>query len=239
MAVQLDVLKKLQMLDLELYQLRQQQEQKPLALEEANAQVAEEEVKTKEVEERFIKLQVEHKEKEIELQACEDQVRKLQGQLFQLKTNKEYTTMQKEIGGTKADNSLLEENILEMLDAIDRVSDERTAQKKQYQEKQAWLEIEKKRIENELSVIEDKVNQLQKDRDQLVKEIDPESLTVYERVLSTREGVALVQITNESCGGCHRKLPPQVVNQVYLRADLVTCENCNRILYSDEHTVDA
>ena len=62
----------------------------------------------------------------------------------------------------------------------------------------------------------------------------PATLEVYERVLDIREGLALVPVLNDSCGGCHRRLPPQVINEVYLKAKLVTCENCNRILYFDE-----
>jgi hypothetical protein len=49
-----------------------------------------------------------------------------------------------------------------------------------------------------------------------------------------RDGLALVPLVSDACGGCHRRLPPQVINQVYLKADLVTCESCNRILYFDE-----
>ena len=47
--------------------------------------------------------------------------------------------------------------------------------------------------------------------------------------------LAMVPLVDEACGGCYRKLTPQVVNQVLLKSDLVMCENCNRILYSDEH----
>ena len=46
----------------------------------------------------------------------------------------------------------------------------------------------------------------------------------------------MVSVLNESCGGCHRRLPPQIVNEVYLNAAIVTCPSCNRILYDDAHS---
>lgn len=239
MAVPLDGLKQLQTLDIELYQLRRAQQQRPQDLEEANTKVAEETERLKEIEEKLKQLQLAHKEKEIELQTCETNVQKLQGQLFQLKTNKEYSAMQKEIGVKKADNSMLEETILEMLEGIDVATSARAAQQQKHSEKQAWFANEKKRIDQELSVIVDKISQLETNRDQIAEGVDPKFLTFYERVLEMREGVALAPVTGQSCGGCHRRLPPQVVNQVYLKDNLVTCESCSRILYKDENVVDA
>ena len=64
-------------------------------------------------------LLVKRKDKENELASKEDSIKKLQSQLYQLKTNKEYTTMQGEIARIKADNSLIEEDILKIFDAVD------------------------------------------------------------------------------------------------------------------------
>jgi len=74
---------------------------------------------------------------------------------------------------------------------------------------------------------------LEQERQGVVPAVPPPTLTLYERVLTLREGLAMAPLVNESCGGCHRRLPPQVVNEVYLKAKLVTCEHCNRILYQD------
>jgi len=67
-----------------------------------------------------------------------------------------------------------------------------------------------------------------------VEIVSEKDAATYERVLASREGLALVPLVNDSCGGCHMVQPPQVVNEVSLKATLVTCENCNRILYVDE-----
>ena len=234
MADQLDVLRQLQVIDGQLFQLRRQLEEKPRELDAANARVVAQEQRLKTAEERMRALQMSQKEKEIELQTREANAKKLQGQLFQVKTNKEYTTMQREIDAIKADNSLLEEEILKLFDATEQASKERQTQQRALAEEQERLKVERAKIEQELAAIKEQMAQLERDRQTVVPGLPPPTLVAYERVLDIREGLALVPVVGSSCGGCHRRLPPQVVNEVLLKAKLVTCENCNRILYVDE-----
>ena len=234
MADQLDILKKLQTIDGELYRLRRQQEEKPKELERASADVAAQEARLRDAEAKLKTLQLTQKEQEVELQTKEANVKKLQGQLFQVKTNKEYSALQREIETLKADNSLLEEAILKTLEAIDQTSKERQEQQRREAESQQRLRAETARIERELAIIGEQIAQLERSRQTLLPDVPPATLATYERVLELRKGLALVPVMNESCGGCYRRLPPQVINQVYLKAELVTCEQCNRILYFDE-----
>jgi len=234
MVDQIDTLKQLQTLDSDIYRLRKQEQAKPLELEQIMAQVAAQDAKVKAAEARMTVLQLSQKEKEGRLQSREENIKKLQGQLFQLKTNREYTTMQHEINATKADNSVLEEEILKLFDAIDQARQQRQAQQQQLATEQGRLKVEQARIERELTEIRERMTRLERDRKSLVPAVPPQALNVYERVLSVREGLALVPLLDNACGGCHRRMPPQVVNEVYLKAKLVTCENCSRILYFDD-----
>ena len=234
MADQLEILKRLQTIDAELYRLRRQQHEKPLELEQITAQAAAQEERVKAAGERVRSLQVSQKEKEIDLQTREAGVKKLQGQLFQLKTNKEYATMQREIDSLKADNSLLEEEILRLFDAIEQATKARQLEQTRLAEAQERLTTERRRIERELDAISRQIAQLERDRQTIVPDVDRKSLSTYEQILQIREGLALVPLVKDACGGCNRRLPPQVVNEVYLKAQLVTCESCSRILYFDE-----
>ncbi len=234
MGNQLELLKRLQVLDGELFRLRRQQQDKPLELEQVEAQVAAQDVRVKTAESRLSTLQLAQKEKELELQTREANVRKLQGQLFQVKTNKEYTTMQREIDTLKADNSLLEEAILNAFDAIEQAMKDRQREHAKLVEQQGRLRAERERIAREVAEIEERIARLEHDRQGLTPDVPPKVLSKYEQVLEIRDGLALVPLVNDACGGCHRRLPPQVINQVYLKADIVMCESCNRILYSDE-----
>ncbi len=234
MSDHLEVLKQLQAIDGELFRLRRAQQDKPRELAQINADVAAQDAMVKAAENRMKTLQVAQKEKEVELQTHEANVKKLQGQLFQVKTNKEYTLMQREIDSIKADNSLREEEILKAFDAIDAAKQDRQAAQHALEAVQQRLRTEQARIERELAVMQEQVAALEQQRGALVPGLTPQVLSTYERVLNLRAGLALVPLLNDACGGCNRRLPPQIINEVLLKAKLTTCQSCNRILYFDE-----
>lgn len=234
MSEQIDALKQLQALDGEIYALRKQQEQKPLELQTIEAETALQEARTKEVEARLRTFQVGQKEKEVELQTHEANIKKLQSQLFQLKTNKEYSAMQREIESIKADNSVLEETILKLFDTIEAASKERQQEQAKLAEQQKRLQVERTRIDRELAEIATRVAELEKQREAIAPSVHADTLDFYDRILEMRDGLALVPLMANACGGCNRRLPPQVINEVFLKAKIVTCESCNRILYFDE-----
>ena len=234
MADQLEILKQLQIIDGELHRLRKTLAQKPRELEEAKAPVVAQESVVKAAEEKLKALQLVQKEKEMDLQARETSVKKLQSQLFQVKTNKEYSAMQREIDSGKADNSLLEEAILKGFDAIEAAAAARQQAHAKLTEAQGRFAAAQARLDQESAAIQQRIAELERTRQLMIPDVPPKALTVYERILSLRDGVALVPLMKDTCGGCNRRLPPQVVNQVYLKAQLVTCESCNRILYFDD-----
>ena len=61
--------------------------------------------------------------------------------------------------------------------------------------------------------------------------VEARLLKQYERILKGLEGLALVPVVHNSCGGCHMELPPQVVNETQLHDKWIVCESCARILY--------
>ena len=116
MVAQIDALRKLQDVDAQLYRLRLEQEEKPRALERLKHAVAEQQAKAQAAEAKLKTFQVQQKDKELELSTKEGNAKKFQLQLFQVKTNKEYTAIQHEIEQSKADASLLEESILKTVE---------------------------------------------------------------------------------------------------------------------------
>jgi len=234
MADWLETLRKLQTVDAELFQLHNEQRQQPLVLEQARQAMAEEDAKAKAIEAHLKASQLQHKEKEIELSTREANVRKLQAQLFQVKTNREYSAIQHEIDQSKADASLLEEEILRILETIDQTKREYEAQLRRAVQQQETFKREEVRVAQALTVIEGQIASLEGQRQTLTPSVEANMLLVYERILASREGIAMVPLIKESCGGCHMVQPPQIVNEAYLKAKLVTCDSCNRILYVDE-----
>ena len=230
----IEPLRKLQAIDGELYRLRRDASQKPLELEAARRRVADEQTKAHALEAQLKTLQMKQKEKEIELSGRETTIQKLQGQLFQVKTNKEYTAMKHEIDQSKADISLFEEEILTILDEVERAKQAHRAQLGVVAAQQQRLGEEEVEVGRALAQIEAHIAELEQRRQAAAPGVQRDVLSTYERVLVSREGLALVPLINDSCGGCHMVQPPQVFSEASLRARVVTCDSCNRILYVDQ-----
>ena len=93
---------------------------------------------------------------------------------------------------------------------------------------------DRKKVEEELKQIESSLAKLDSDRSQLVARINKNNLSKYERILYGKDGLAMVPVKNEACGGCHLNLPPQVINEIKMLRELIFCESCARILYIEE-----
>lgn len=228
---QLNMLIKLQALDNQLYRLRKDRAAKPKLIEGLEARRNEEQAAVKEIEEKIKANQLKRKEKEMDLQSKEENVKKLSNQLYQMKTNKEYQTMQHEIEGNKADNSLLEDEILGFMDEADSLNKELTREKELFVDAEKHLNEDRKKIESEIAVIDSEIANFESQRKELTAQVDKRVLSHYEKVLANREGLALVAVRNHACQGCFMNLPPQVINEIRMKDKVVSCESCARILY--------
>ena len=101
LAKQIDILISLQDIDGQIYKLKDSKEKKPNELTQINAEFQAKTKSVKQDEESFTQLQLKRKEKEGLLSLKEESIKKLKGQLYQIKTNKEYVAMQNEIEGQK------------------------------------------------------------------------------------------------------------------------------------------
>jgi len=183
------------------------------------------------IEEELKKLQLKRKEKELDLSSKEESIRKSQTQLYQLKTNKEYQAKLSEINSLKADISVIEEGVIEVLDEIEKKENELNAAKAKLTEREKVFKDNQSRINNEIKQLEAEINSLNSKRDMIAKEVDNKVLSVYERLIKTRSGLAIASVEDYSCSACHMRVTAQTVNEIKMYKDLVFCEMCVRILY--------
>ncbi|MBM3251724.1 MAG: hypothetical protein FJZ11_02970 [Candidatus Omnitrophica bacterium] len=231
---QMKHLHELQLIDTEIYSLKAELEEKPRKIEELQKQFEEKKAHLKELEDKSKQIQVSRKTKEGELAAKEEEIKKLQTQLYQLKTNQEYQAMLKEIGSKNADKSILEEAILKFFDEADSVNKEIEKEKSHLAEEEKSFNQQKKEVDERIKVISERLATLEANRKQITPNIEKKILTRYERILKNRDGLAMVPVKNDACQGCFLNVPPQVINEIKLKKDLVICEACARILYLEE-----
>lgn len=225
---------KLQELDSEIYALGNEKAAKP---HEIGALLASFEAKKQglaELEKKSLEIQKQRKEKELELATNAEAVKKLQGQLYSLKTNKEFQTMQQQIADSKADGSVIEEKILICFEETDKIKVRIEEENLRLKNEEKIFSEQKKKVESRIDEIDGRLSQLDTQRKQVIPDIDPKMLREYERILRSRDGLAIVTVQDNSCGGCHMLVPPQVINLIKMYEDVITCEMCNRILYINE-----
>ncbi|MFH1996195.1 MAG: C4-type zinc ribbon domain-containing protein [Candidatus Omnitrophota bacterium] len=180
-------------------------------------------------------IQLKRKDKEMDLGTKEEAIKKYKAQQYQVKTNKEYSAIQMEIGRAKADNSILEEEILKMFDEIDEAKKKLDEIREDIKAGENKLQAEKKEKEDESKKIEEQLKTLNEKRSVLAERVDKKILPQYERLLKSRDGLAIVPILGKgACQGCNRVQPPQVVNEVKMNVRVINCEYCNRMLYCEE-----
>jgi predicted nucleic acid-binding Zn-ribbon protein len=233
---QLQTLINLQGIDTEIYLLEAEKESKPKELKaiEDAFEVKKQQLAT--LEKGSQDLLKQRKDKETELAAKEEGIKKLQSQLYQLKTNKEYQTMLQQINDAKADGSVIEDKILELFNQIDQIKVEIDKEKQRLQEEEKVVKDQRGKVEQSIKEIDDRIGQLDQERKLILPGIDAKIISQYDRILANRDGLAIVSVKDNSCQGCNMYVPPQVINLIKMYEHIITCEVCNRMLYIENES---
>lgn len=231
---QIVALVRLQELDSEIYALKNELANKPLELETIQKAFEAKKQNLATLEQKSLELQKSRKEKELELGTNEESIKRLQGQLYSLKTNKEFQVMLSQIQDAKADSSVIEEKILVLFEETDKIKKEVEQENFIVKEEEKLSGEERKKVDLRIKEIDQRLNVLDAQRKQAVPEVTAQMLAQYDRILQSRDGLAIVSVKDNSCGGCHMLVPAQVINLIKMYERIVTCEVCNRILYIQE-----
>jgi predicted nucleic acid-binding Zn-ribbon protein len=231
---QLRKLIQLQQVDTQIRAQEFQKETYPAEIKKLAAQIT---LKTEAFEEeaaRIDSLEKERRQKERELEAAGEKIEKIQGQLHEVKTNKEYQAFLLEIEHLKEKIANFEMEILEHLDTVDTLREAIKETEKTFKEEKAALEKKKALLENNIVHLPDALTALLEERNKLEEAIPENILKKYKTLVEKRGGIAVSYVKDEICQGCHMNIPPQLFNQVQ-RADKINfCPHCNRILVPPE-----
>ncbi|MFC1501273.1 zinc ribbon domain-containing protein [Elusimicrobiota bacterium] len=227
----IDLLVALQEKDTELNNLKQQITKDP---EDINSQKelsekyrsdAENEKKT------LLDLQKAKKEKELDLETKETEIKKHNLELGSIKSNDAYKALLIEIESGKQDQSALENDILELMEKIDEESKKAKDVDSESKKREIEIQGKIKELENEIKVLQEKYNSLKAERDEFAKKIPEDLLSHYDHIREGRDELAIVSLDGESCGGCGSILRPQTINDLHKGKELVVCDNCSRFVY--------
>lgn len=180
---------------------------------------------------KFEEVKKEHREKEEKLKAGHDLLKRTKGRLSDVKTNKEYQSVLKEIEHAESKHSELEEQIILLLEAVDTAKEDLKKKEKVMESGVKDYEETKKKLEAELHSLDGKLSACRQKSGLLKKKISPDCLNKYAAIKKLHHTLAVVAVWKEVCEGCHMNVPPQLYIELQKAVDLHTCPNCNRIIY--------
>lgn len=166
---------------------------------------------------------------------AEAAIKKYEGQLNEVKNNREYDAISKEIEIQGLEIQVCQKRIKEAEFEISNKTEG-------YEKTQESLGFSKGELElkkQELSTI---TEETKIEEDVLLDKVDAASNKIEERLLkvynklrnSFRNGLAVVSIERDSCSGCHNKIPPQLQSEIRQRKKIIICEHCGRVLVDEE-----
>jgi uncharacterized protein len=155
---------------------------------------------------------------------------KFKDQLMEVKTNKEYTAMLKEIEAAQTELRRLEDQLLErMLEADDLAARQKDAESKLAADK-IVIAGERAKLEEETARLQRALDEALAARETVVAGISAAVLSTYDTVRAKR-GVAVAEVKGGYCSACHVRLRPQVANELRRQELLFQCESCQRFLH--------
>ena len=170
-------------------------------------------------------------QKKIEISKSEELIKKYSEQLDNVRNNREYDALSKEVEFQKLEIELQQKRIREAQKAKSEKEEALEIANRQYEEKKADLEAKKAELEDIIAETHKDEEELIKKSEQLSHNIEERLLTAYKRIRSNaRNGLAVVTVDRDACGGCFNNIPPQRQLDIRSHKKIIVCEYCGRIL---------
>lgn len=227
----LEALYTLQQVDSKIDKIRAYRGELPLEIQDLEDEVAGLETRIGNLDEETKKLTTDIANFKIRIKEAESMIKKYEDQQNNVRNNREYESIAKEIEYQQLDITLCEKKIREATAKSEEVAVKIEAAKKRLEERNVDLTEKKDELQ---SIIED----TQKEEESLLQRsaeceglIEDRLLVAYKRIRkNARNGLAVVGINRDACGGCFNKIPPQHQLDICTHKKIIVCEYCGRIL---------
>ncbi|SEN23799.1 hypothetical protein SAMN05216436_11388 [bacterium A37T11] len=161
-------------------------------------------------------------------------IKKYETQLNEVKNNREYDAITKEIEIQGLEIQVCEKKIREHEYEIRNKTEIYEVTEKSLEERKSDLVVKRQELNNITSETQREEDDLDKQTQEAKENIEERLLTVYNRLRKAyKNGLAVVPIERDSCSGCHNKIPPQLQSEIRQRKRIIFCEHCGRILIDD------
>lgn len=225
----------LQLVDSEIDKIRTLRGELPLEVQDLEDEVEGLETRIGNLGNEIAELEKASVGKNTEIINSQALIKKYEEQQNNVRNNREYDSLSKEIEFQTLEIELCNKKIREFAAQIED-------KKAVMEEAQTALDERKRDLEGKQSELEDITRDTQKEEEQLEEKsvelqtrIEDRLLTAYKRIrINARNGLAVVSVQRDACGGCFNQIPPQRQLDIKSRKKIIVCEYCGRILVDDE-----
>jgi predicted nucleic acid-binding Zn-ribbon protein len=220
--------------DRRLMALRKELAKLPQDEARAKAKLAGDNAAVKKAHDDLLAAELAVKKIEMDAETRRTTIKRLKNQQFETKKNEEYNALGHEVTRYEKDLDEFETRELEAMESVDSF-------RKAYKEAEALLAKTQKVVDDDLATIkqrhgnlEAQAAEVQAERDKLVKEVPEDHLPLYEKLMKSKDGMAIATLREGKCTGCHMKVIASTGIAVQQGKEVTQCENCGRILAVDE-----
>jgi predicted nucleic acid-binding Zn-ribbon protein len=165
----------------------------------------------------------------------EGQIQKSNVKLSNIKSNKEYQAALKEIDTLRHEKTALEDRAIELMEQIEALERQGAEARKQLDSVRETSLLEKGRILSETKAMVEESDRLEEERKALCGGVDAELLKRYDFLRERKGGLGISAVIKGICQTCHIGIPPQQFLLLLRGQELMSCPNCNRIIYWGEN----
>lgn len=177
--------------------------------------------------------EIQLKDLELEVEARKERIFKYKQQQMEAKTNDQYRAFVKEIGLVEAEIKELEEKEIRLMEDLEQGKAIVAECEERLNTEKAGIADELAELDARATELKEQVESLKADRARAAALCDKKLLQRYTRILNNKRDFAVVMVDpGGHCGGCHMKLPPQVINDARNPTKIVSCNFCGRIVYN-------
>jgi predicted nucleic acid-binding Zn-ribbon protein len=220
--------------DQKIRQIRTEIETVPLRRSSLEAQLAASRASVEGLKQRARQVEIDRKRLELDVGTRTETISRLKTQQYQTRKNEEFRAIGHEIERYENEIRKIEDDELELMVLADKVKADLAEEEKKATAAQNSIARQTTDLEEKSKALESQLQGLSKERSELAGKIDEDLLGRFERLFKSKGDAAVVAIEHGVCTGCHMKVTTATAAQVRAGKEIVSCENCGRILYFGE-----
>lgn len=183
------------------------------------------------IKERYDAIEADRRSRQIDLEALEESRKKFMEALMQVKNQREYSAVLKELDAVKSQISGHEDAVLKGMEEAEALKSDLDTRSAHIAKEREMVESDRARIEAEATAAGERIVAAEAERGRIEAELPAGLVANLRRVEGTRQGLFLVRVEKEMCQACYVRIRPQVYQEIRQAAALHTCGNCRRYLY--------